>query len=213
MIGLWRRESPLWKLAWAKKLKGVGLPEEYQRVEYLQSSGAQYIDTGVSGGDYATKPSYSIRFAPLAGGSQYKQYLAGDKAPKAVAKIYSASRAELLALQVGSGNYTEPDAEPGAVYTIHSTLEQTTVNGADSGLPAGDGSNGWGTLSWWVFGSHSETSLKAYMRLYSLKMWEDGHLVRNYTPCIRKADSKPGLFETVSGEFVVNAGTGEFTTP
>ena len=41
------------------------LPGTYRRVEYLESSGTQYIDTGVSGGNTSTHPSYEITFMPL----------------------------------------------------------------------------------------------------------------------------------------------------
>jgi hypothetical protein len=35
----------------------------------------------------------------------------------------------------------------------------------------------------------------------------------NLFPCVRKADSKPGMYDTVSKTFYTNAGTGEFIVP
>ena len=47
-------------------------------------------------------------------------------------------------------------------------------------------------------------------KFYSIKVWEDGELVRNFVPCYRISDSVVGLYELVNGVFYTNAGTGTF---
>ena len=37
--------------------------------------------------------------------------------------------------------------------------------------------------------------------------------VMNLVPCVRKSDSKPGMYDTVSKTFYTNAGSGEFIVP
>ena len=49
------------------------------------------------------------------------------------------------------------------------------------------------------------------MRLYYLKMYSDGDLVRDYVPCYRKSDSVIGLYDLVSKTFYTNQGSGTFT--
>ena len=49
------------------------------------------------------------------------------------------------------------------------------------------------------------------MRIYYFKIYENGVLVRNYVPCYRISDGVIGLYETVTGTFVTNAGEGTFT--
>lgn len=64
------------------------LPKGYQEVEYIQSTGTQYIDTGVNGGE---KMAFQIKLNTL--GSKfvaYEQYFAGDKSSIGV-KMYESS--------------------------------------------------------------------------------------------------------------------------
>ena len=49
------------------------------------------------------------------------------------------------------------------------------------------------------------------MQLYGCKIWDDDILVRNFVPCYRVSDNKPGLYDLVNDEFLTNSGTGEFT--
>lgn len=51
------------------------------------------------------------------------------------------------------------------------------------------------------------------LRVYSAKFWLGGQLVRDFVPCVRKADSKPGMYDRVSKTFFTNVGSGEFTIP
>lgn len=51
------------------------------------------------------------------------------------------------------------------------------------------------------------------LRIYSAKFWLGGQLVRDFVPCIRKADSKPGMYDRVSKTFFINVGSDEFAIP
>ena len=48
------------------------------------------------------------------------------------------------------------------------------------------------------------------MRLYSLKFYKSGNLIRNFIPCYRKRDGIIGLYDMVEQEFYINAGGGDF---
>jgi hypothetical protein len=47
--------------------------------------------------------------------------------------------------------------------------------------------------------------------LYKCEIFKNDILVHNLIPALRIADSKPGMYDLVSGQFFVNQGTGEFT--
>lgn len=49
-------------------------------------------------------------------------------------------------------------------------------------------------------------------RIYYCKMWDSGTIVRFFIPCIRIADSIPGMYDVVNGEFYTSAGSGSFQT-
>ena len=50
----------------------------------------------------------------------------------------------------------------------------------------------------------------ASMTVYGGKAIKNGVLTNNYIPALRESDNKPGLYDDVTGEFLTNAGTGEF---
>ena len=50
-------------------------------------------------------------------------------------------------------------------------------------------------------------------KLYSLKFYEADSLVRDYVPCLRETDYKPGLFDLVENKFYVSATEEEFIIP
>ena len=51
---------------------------------------------------------------------------------------------------------------------------------------------------------------QALLKIYSLKVWDNDTLIRNFIPVYRKIDSVIGLYDTIEGKFYTNAGTGTF---
>ena len=48
-------------------------------------------------------------------------------------------------------------------------------------------------------------------KCYKCKLFSSSSLIRNFVPCYRISDGKPGLYDTVNDVFYVNSGSGEFT--
>lgn len=63
--------------------------------------------------------------------------------------------------------------------------------------------------------NHRTGSYGAPMKLFYMQIWDrNGNLVRNFVPCIRASDSKPGLYDIEHGKFYFNANpssVGDFT--
>ena len=201
-----------------RRLMGVqqhgGLPAGYQQVEYIESTGTQYIDTGVSGGINA---SYEIIFNSLGRVNVvYEQYFAGNKS-SSIPKLFENPNGTIRA-QVGGDIYVGRITNKYKIeYKVSGELVVDDVVIGSFG-PLG---NGWGSLSWYVFSSHGENNLKSIMSLYKLKMYTDGILVRNYIPCystttvvnsngVSVPANTKGLYDLVEGKFYTNQGTGEF---
>ena len=53
----------------------------------------------------------------------------------------------------------------------------------------------------------------AQAKLYSSQIYDNGILVRDFVPCTRNSDTKPGLYDKVNKIFYINQGSGEFTIP
>ena len=178
------------------------LPSEYQEVEYIESTGTQYIDTGVNGTAIGT---YEIKFNPLdTKARDFEQYFAGDKDFPTTSKLYVNSSV------VEQGR----DGKDTVLFSLGNVAH--TVSVTDTAILVDDviveyyTPGAWGTLTYYIFNSHGEPNLMSSMRLYYLKMYSDGILVRDYIPCYRKSDNVAGLYDLVNSTFYTNIGTGTF---
>jgi hypothetical protein len=185
----------------------------YTACNYIQSSGTQYISTGVTG---TGNTSAELVFARLT------SYPAGWWGVIG-ACAYNINRSLLFGLygsgntgtfQFGTVNYADISfslaAEtPCKVYinknklylneVLKATLESSTYT---TPVPL--------ALFWQAYSS-STSMAKAQMRLYYCKIYEGTSLLRYFIPCVRNSDNKPGLYDAVNGGFYENAGSGEFS--
>lgn len=184
-------------------LKGASrLPTGYTEVEWIESSGTQYIDTGVSGGNSA---AYEIVMNPLTASLSYEQYFAGDKNP-VTPKIFREGTGTNMQFQ-GTTAFNANGLDS-AFHDIEYSGGTVKIDGSTAGNTGAGG--GWGTLTWWVFNAHGEPTLFSTMRLKSLKMWMNEILVRDFIPC-KNPSGAVGLYDLVGGQFYGNTGTGSFT--
>lgn len=196
------------------------LPEAYTQVDYIQSTGTQYINTGVIGG---TDASYEIRFNMMnALAVSYEQYFAGsgeDTVPKlffmdgeaSVIAQCSNNNAEgfwRLGWRDDLAHTVRYEGTEGKLY--FDEAECTNYGYVPDGKYIGCG---WGGTSWYVFNSPTEPELMSSMQLYFLKMYSAGRLVRSFVPVVRNSDGVAGLFDLVGQTFYENAGTGAFVIP
>lgn len=178
-------------------LKGKSrVPTGYTEVEWIESSGTQYIDTGVSGGNSA---AYEIVMNPLTASLSYEQYFAGDKNP-VTPKIFREGTGTNMQFQ-GTTAFNANGLDS-AFHNIEYSGGTVKIDGSTAGSTGVGG--GWGTLTWWVFNAHGEPTLFSTMRLKSLKMWMNEIIIRDFVPC-KNPDGVVGLYDLVEGKF--------YTTP
>lgn len=186
----------------------------YTPLAYLEASGEQYIDTGISGGVNA---AYEIKFSSCGSvASDWNHYFAGDGKDTSAARIQAIGSAHVIGYWANSAYYywlwNMADAEAHIVrYDGTGAMYVDGVAASYGADTSGFAGNGWGDLSWYVFNSHNEPTTKAKMRLYYLKMYTDGVLVRDFIPVQRSIDGAYGLYDLVTEQFFGNIGTGEFT--
>ena len=183
------------------------IPAKYQRLEYVESTGTQYIDTGISSG---TNAEYEIKFNPLTLFKKYETYFGGDKTPPVPKIIYENG----IEMQTVIGDHSVqlkgvfPMNTAGVIkYTSDATADCNGTTFSSTRWVAGAG---WGNLSVYVARSNEETKLYATMRLYYLKMWTNGELVRDLFPVKNKTTSIVGLWDTVSRTFFTDGNGGNF---
>ena len=202
------------------------LPEGYTPVEYIESSGAQRIDTGINptglalGIDLTFKLNEVLNDRWLLGEinwvspNSYGAYDIGVYSNKFLYTISDSNATTLLRssyidadtdihnLKFNiSGQAGSFDGEPLQYATITSGEYDNVIDSANYSL--------------FVFARNGNVTSNNYMgakaRIYGLKIYSSSQLVRNYIPCINDATGKAGLYDLVSGTFFDNSGSGDFT--
>lgn len=193
----------------------------YVPVEYIQSSGTQWIQTGLMSSDFSSKIiKCDISFYNTASSSRAYSTIIGCqqnlvtllRIDSGTMKYFSNNSSQAYSGSVSSSNnYT-------VSYTTNYNNNTTsiTVNGTTTSASS-TASWGTNTVGIMLLASHNGgspwTDELGLCRIYYCKFYDNDVLVRNFIPCIRKCDSKPGLFDLVNNVFYTNSGTGEFTYP
>lgn len=203
-----------------------GLPPTYKRVNYLQSTGTQYIDTGI-----ATDGTYTIRTKmQLSSGSAWgRAFKTAD---------YDVGGSSFCRHSITSGYYcmnflyywnggvygnrtgytdVEWDINEPNVWEALEGVKSAKVNGYDSRI------RGFNTLKvdasnpnnlthyiFWANGVFTNGNAKGIMKLYDFQMINgSGKIVLDLIPCL---DTKgtPCMFDRIANKTFYNQGTGEF---
>ena len=196
---------------------GKRIPGEYAVVEYLKSTGTQYIDTKYVVKNENIKISISCSldlsaihnlslFGSCAGNGQ--QYVLtpyhSDDYGEGVFRHWQGSSANLMEITLNNGlnNLVYDVTEDSIVATANDTSYASTYTGSplnESNL--------------YIFGLSANNTIKetgSGYTLYNFSLHENGKEVRNMIPVVRFCDNKPGLYDTISKSFFTNSGTGEF---
>ena len=183
------------------------LPQGYQEVEYIESSGTQYIDTGykptsnnlrvVCDFEYTADHSASSVFGSESSG----QY---SIVPWGAPEFYVGSSTQLLAQTTALNTKYLLDAHANAG-TLTVSLNGTTNSASYSGSILT-------TVNMGIFCNivAGVASQFCSMKLYAMYIYDNGNLVRDFVPCYRKSDNVAGLYDLVNNVFYTNVGSGVF---
>ena len=199
------------------------LPTAYSQLEYIESTGTQYIDTGITARyaigmkcDFQTQQNSGCNLSQVYGGNKgsfqiiymittmgnwSSQKFAGgyDVGPWADGRgvaygDYDANR-HTLNFNI-SGDYSVTfDSVP---ITLQSPIYSD--DGITATIPL---------FCSWVISTGTAREY-AKMKLYSCSMYDSGELVRDFIPARRVSDSKIGLYDTVSKTFFTDVNGGNF---
>ena len=155
------------------------LPSEYQEVEYVESKGGNYIDTGIS---IKTGDKLTIKYE-LAGGYLFGQVdTLSSENPYYVhvsMSKYSAAN-KCVVDEIVDGN------------VLTATL--TNVDKIQRG-------------TFVLFGNYENHFVQESAgKIYYFKYSRNNQLICDYVPCVRKIDGKAGFFDLVEKKFVTSRG-------
>ena len=172
-------------------------------VEFVESDGTQYIDTGIIGRcntsadmtiQWLSQPDGSFLSSRLSGSGDGRFILCSNDKNK---KYYAGHRTAYWGNQI-LYNTSGPDriqtsiTHDGTDTTITMTIngDEATVTRTEDALDT--------ELNMYLFAqNHGGTvELKSSVRCYSVKIWQDNVLVRDYKPCVK--NNVAGLYDDVS---------------
>ena len=200
----------------------------YERLNYIQATGTQYIDTGYKHDD-TTKVDMRISFDTVVVSSWQDFYGARDEGSDKTKNfsVFLHNTSPWFGPEFGKARadvktYT---VTANTIYDIHlakkgeeSTVSTNGVIAVSLGTGTETGS-GNGSLSGndyllamnryyssaWHAGFHTQA------KLYSCKIYSGETLERDFVPAKRKRDNVLGLLDLAHGTFYTNAGTGSFS--
>lgn len=193
---------------------GYKLPNEYTQLNFIESSGTQYIDTGIAV-SATDKPSASIIFAMannLSGGrSFFGVNTAYNNGFSASADFSAGGRIRFAQGSIFTTSYTLVKDK---VNDVQLNYDNYSINyGAYKGgiTPT---SAGYVSGSVLLFvarrGAEMHSASISSIRCYEFSMAKDGLEVCHLIPCYRNADGEVGMYDIVRNVFLTNEGTGTF---
>ena len=194
------------RFIWQEAQAQSGLPDGYTALEYIQSSGTQYIDTGRK----LTQDSYITIDFSIVGEINRNAGIFGSRE--------SASKNNLALFQITSPNTFNGDFSEylNHRFTTASSLERTKIRINKAGAWVNDIlKKSWSDVADFetptnglIFdvGNNNWSGNKAVMRLYG---YTDGD-AQQLVPCL-DANGVPCLYDLIGKTALYNQGTGSFT--
>ena len=185
------------------------LPEEYQQIDYIESTGTQYINTNViPDGNTRIIATYQI----VNEGERIDIFGSYGSGTDLGCLQFSYGSTSL----VGYGNVVN-----NSVTSITMNTEIHEIKVDSSKFLVDDQSKYTGTWTetttakpLYIFACNAndfiDTTYMGRVRIYSFEIYSGTTLVRNLVPCYFKENNTTGLYDTVEEVFYPNAGTGEF---
>ena len=198
------------------------LSKDYTELEYIQSDGTQYIDSGIipASFDYEIETEFAFdsvnsSSTPLCAWGYMKtgtnpRWLLASYQSKYLLNVNATSA-------IGTSQDTSKHTFVGEVYTVDNTAYYSAVidgetmqNNVAITLPTTFTSN---TLSIYIFARNNDGTTGNFVsgKLYKHTVKKAGVKIQELIPAKRNSDDVIGLYDTVTDTFFTNDGTGTFT--
>lgn len=185
------------------------LPDGYVQLEYIESTGTQWIDTGYVP-SYKTKVSAEIEITEIVKNGTPFACRGKNSTPTDPNSYGFIIPTDQKVRSTFFGTYLDGDCDSvlqrfivvkdGNVLTA---LGRTLENAASTGV---------GISNLYIFCMNTNgttTSQQAKMRLYGFSISENTEILRDFIPC-KNEIGKIGLYDIINDKFYENAGTGTF---
>ena len=186
------------------------LPSGYTELQYIESTGTQYIDTGIIPTN-RTSISAKATVLNLNSGPSFFGSLSGNPLVGLLLGTNSTGSGSLFVNKTTDALNVQITAN--SIYEIN--LSGTTLSIQKSGEQAQTFTTTpivetAGNI--YMIGRNEDGVVKRLgaFKYYYMKIYENGVLVRDFVPA-KNSNNVIGMYDMVSGQFFTNAGTGDFT--
>lgn len=198
-----------------------GLPREYQEVEYIESTGKQFIDTGIKDtkGWHAILAYEFTKYGATgsnwtqitgtyiyANGKKYRSYISiYINSNRLVFDVFNNYDGGVFNTELNKKYEIEAYTFSGNQYLIIDGIKYKQLSQVFS-----EHEEAFNICIFAQYQSNLNTEISAG-KLYSAKYYdEDDNIIREFVPCYRKLDNEIGLYDLVENKFYTNQGTETF---
>lgn len=192
----------------SKEQSVVILPSEYQQVEYIASSGTQYIDTGI--------PMLSINRVNTK--IQFTSFVSNDHQGicgrytsnnSSFQILYNAQTERISTIWLNQNLSIPKDLE------IHEIELSNSKISIDKNSIQIDENLTTDSDSLYIFARRQDDSGNqiqeySFIKMYGFAIYTNSKLVQKLIPCYRKSDDEIGMYDIINRRFYSNQGTGTF---
>ena len=180
----------------------MSLPSGYTRLEYIESTGTQYIDSGVKG-DSDVRVTADFEITAFGSGTTF---IFGAQGTDSIRYTLGVTSAGAFRSDFGTAMTSGSAASLNTRYSADKNGNVCTVGGQTLTSAAATFT---GTTNIYLFARSYSSISCSKIKMYRCKMYKAGALVRDFVPA-RNSSGTLGLYDTVNGIFYTNAGTGTF---
>lgn len=185
------------------KIKFSLLPSDYQEVEYIETTGSQYIDLGFKGNQ-----DFKINLDTIV---SYPGMLFGDITTSGTAiSLNFNTNAGGSVNRFGSRSVNDicSSLSYGVKYNIEYSRYGLLVDG--NSLYEYESISDFETTANMSLLKAIGSSKIPKLKLYTCKIYNADNLIRDFIPCYRKEDNVAGLYDIINSQFYINSGSGTF---
>ena len=185
-----------------------GLPEGYTAVDYLQSSGTQWIDTGYK---YGIDSDIEVKFGTSSGGTLVGAQDSDDEKYR-FAVVSTTPNLWIARNSSGTSINIYNMQNPITLSNTGELFKATDNVGIERSLTIDDAGYVGSEQTIYLFARNTPTGAIGISKsqIYYCRFYENGELICDMRPCL-DTDGMPCMYDLVRKQTLYNQGTGSFT--
>ena len=193
---------------WGIQAKDI-VPNDYTRLEYIETTGTQYIDTGMTLAPDTTsiKVTSTVTFLKRAADYANGSRLFYVSTPNSGVQVYTNGKSlynQSVALSIQT--HIKYNIETITTANLRSLTVDNNMTSQNFSRSVTDNS------PLYLFGNptYATNNAAAEVKLYTFRIYKNYEMARNFIPARRNSDNVVGLYDTVTQTFFINQGSDNF---